>query len=322
MAIGQHLTEFHRLPVFDLFPEALDGEPRDAAELPAADAVAWRVGLHYDSERSFAECWAHFLAAVDTERVRAVVIGPWFTEDYFPLTEPLAAVVAGAQDLPDLQALFIADVTYEQCELSWLQMCDVTPVLRAFPQLTELVVRGASGDYDDEEGLALSPVRHEKLRALRFEAGGLPGEVVRAVGASDFPALERLELWLGEQEYGGDATVADLAPLLDGGRLPALRHLGLENSELQDEIAAAVAAAPVVARLEGLSLAMGTMTDAGATALLDGQPLTHLRTLDLHRHYIGQEVSDRLRAALPGEAVDQSDPEGPDSKCRYVANGE
>ncbi|AUG76275.1 hypothetical protein CFP65_1376 [Kitasatospora sp. MMS16-BH015] len=317
MAISQHLTEFHRLPVFDLFPE--DGE---AGEHPAAEAVAWRVGLHYDAEGSFAERWAEFLELVDTERVKAVVIGPWFSEDYVPLTESLAVVVASAHRLPRLEALFIGDVTFEQCELSWLQMCDVTPVLQQFPQLTELVVRGASGDYDGKEGLALSPVRHQKLKALRFEAGGLPAEVVRAVGGSDFPALERLELWLGTSDYGGDSTVADLAPFLDGSRLPALRHLGLENSELEDEIAAAVASAPVVARLESLSLAMGVLTDQGAEALLAGQPLTHLTSLDLHHHFLTDPMIDRLRAALPGVTVDLTEREDPSDDWRYIANGE
>ncbi|MFE0457957.1 STM4015 family protein [Kitasatospora sp. NPDC058965] len=343
MAISEHLTHFHRLPVFDLFPEDEDDDLDDVADLddpdtadadgdevapaaarplPAADAVAWRVGLHYDAEREFPEVWADFLARVDTEQVRAVVIGPWFTDDYCPLTEALAAVTAAADRLPNLRALFLGDVTFEQCEISWLQLTDVTPVLEAFPRLEELVVRGASGDYDGKEGLALRPVRHEQLRALRFEAGGLPAEVVRAVGASDFPALERLELWLGVSEYGGDATVADLAPFLDGTRLPALRHLGLENSELQDEIAAAVAGAPVVARLESLSLAMGILTDRGATALLDGQPLTHLRRLDLHHHFLTDPVVDRIVAALPGVEVDLSEHERPTDDWRYVANSE
>ncbi|MER5636083.1 STM4015 family protein [Kitasatospora sp. NPDC002227] len=320
MAISEHLTEFHRLPVFDVFPESpTEGEARS---LPAVDAVAWRVGLHYDAKGTFAERWAEFLELVDAEQVRAVVIGPWFTDDYVPLTESLAAIAASAGRLPNLRGLFIGDVTYEQCELSWLQMCDITAVFEAFPQLEELVVRGASGDWDGEQKLALSPVRHEKLRALRFEAGGLPSEVVRAVGASDFPALERLELWLGTANYGGDATVADLAPVLDGARLPALRHLGLENSDLEDEIAAAVAGAPVVARLESLSLAMGVLTDEGAGALLAGQPLTHLKSLDLHHHYLTDPVAERVRAALPGVTIDLAEREDPSDDWRYVANGE
>ena len=78
----------------------------------------------------------------------------------------------------------------------------------------------------------------------------------------------------------------DLAPILAGARLPALKHLGLRDAEIADEVAAALAGAPVVARLETLDLSLGTLSDAGAAALLAGQPLTHLRKLDLHHHFL------------------------------------
>ncbi|GAA0669081.1 STM4015 family protein [Kitasatospora atroaurantiaca] len=321
MAIGKHIEEFHGLPVFDFFPEE---EPEQDRELPAPGAAAWRVGLDYDAEESFEERWTAFLDAVECSEVRAVVIGPWWAEDYEPLTEALAAIVRSAGRLPALRALFIGDVTYEECEISWLQMTDVTPVLESFPQLEELVVRGASGDYDGKSRLALRPVRHDHLRALRFEAGGLPGEVVRAVGECELPALERLELWLGLDEYGGDASISDLAPFLAGARFPALRHLGLENSEIQDQIAEAVSNAPVVAQLERLSLALGTLTDEGAIALLAGQPLTHLKSLDLHHHFLSEELQQRLRDTLgaAGVDLDLSKQKEPDDDWRYVANGE
>ncbi|MFV2179968.1 leucine-rich repeat domain-containing protein, partial [Actinomadura sp. LOL_011] len=54
-------------------------------------------------------------------------------------------------------------------------------------------------------------------------------------------------------------------------------------------------------------LAMGTLTDRGAEALLSGQPLTHLRKLDLHHHYMSEPMMERLRAALPGVEVDLDD---------------
>jgi hypothetical protein len=226
------------------------------------------------------------------------------------------AVLCGAADrLPRLRALFLGDIVIEEAEISWIEQSDITPLLSAFPLLERLEVRGA-------QGLELDAFSSETLRVLRFESGGLPSAVVRAVAASDLPALERLDLWLGVENYGGDATVADLTPIFDGERLPALRHLGLEDSEIQDEIAAAVASAPVVARLESLSLAMGTLTDAGAEALLSGRPLTHLRSLDLHHHYLTDRMVKRVRAALPGAEVDLDGQEEPEEDWRYVAVSE
>ncbi|MFH8381275.1 STM4015 family protein [Kitasatospora sp. NPDC018058] len=325
MAVTSHIEEFHGLPVFDFvqaLEEAEEGGGAGSAQLPDATAVAWRIGLDYESEQTWGERWQQFLDTVGTERVTALVIGQWTPEEPDSFQEPLDALVAAASRLPALRALFAGDITYEECEISWIQQCDVSPLLTAFPELAELVVRGASEDWDGKGGLALKPLRHEALKALRFEAGGLPASVVRSVAACEFPALERLELWLGVDNYGGDATINDLTPFLDGTGLPALRHLGLQNSEFQDEIAAAVAHAPVVARLESLSLAMGVLTDQGATALLEGQPLTHLRSLDLHHHFLTEAVQQRLRQALPEVELDLSEPGRPDDQWRYVAVAE
>ncbi|RZB16683.1 leucine-rich repeat domain-containing protein [Streptomyces sp. F001] len=321
MTFADHFETFHGLPVFTL------PEPGEKA-LPAADGVAWRLDCFEAGELPFAELWRSFTDRVPSTGVQALVIGPWWDDEYSELRPALELILADAGRFPALRALFLADVTGEECEISWLQLTDVTPVLEAFPLLEEFGVRGGDSQGLGEEPLSLRPVRHDALRALRFESGGLPGQVVRAVGACELPALEHLELWLGVSQYGGDATVADLVPILSAGRLPALRHLGLQDSELQDEIAAAVASAPVVAQLESLSLSMGTLTDAGAEALLGGQPLTHLKRLDLHHHFLGEAMADRLRTAFgsAGTEVDLSGHQTPhrwrDEEWRYVAVSE
>ncbi|MFJ4682243.1 STM4015 family protein [Streptomyces sp. NPDC088789] len=295
----QHLQEFHGLPVFD-FPEA--GEK---VELPEPGAVAWRLDVYPygDSDEEFGALWDRFLAAVDPAGVRAIIVGPWGEVYDNSSADPVERLVKARKRLTALRAVFIGDLVMEQSEISWIQQSDVTPVLDAYPLLTEFGVRGGTG-------LSFPAVRHQHLRTLRFEAGGLPGEVVRGVAASELPALDHLDLWLGVENYGGDASVADLAPILAGGRFPALRHLGLCNSEIQDELAAAVAGAPVVAQLTSLSLSMGILSDEGVAALLDGQPLTHLTRLDLHHHYVSDTVAERLRAALEpsGVEIDLSEP--------------
>ncbi|MBN3931408.1 STM4015 family protein [Streptomyces verrucosisporus] len=323
MTVNEHLRELYALPAHTYLPPGADGGP--AGTLPAAASVAWR--LFYDSyddgfpAEDFEDVWRGFLAAVDTTAVRALIIGQWgecYDRDSAFIVELLAS---NADRFPALEAVFIGDLVAEEAEISWIEQADVTPVLEAYPRLREFGVRGGSG-------LTLRPLRHEHLRTLVFEAGGLPGSVVRAVAESDLPALSRLDLWLGVSGYGGDATVEDLAPILTGERLPALRSLGLKNSELQDEIAAAVAGAPVVARLHTLDLSMGTLTDSGAGALLSGQPLTHLARLDLAHHYLSDAVMERLREELgsAGVDVDLSDQEKPDEYrdevWRYVAVSE
>jgi hypothetical protein len=172
----------------------------------------------------------------------------------------------------------------------------MTGLLAGFPQLEQFGVRGS-------EGLALPVRRYENLHSLAVQSEGVDGAVVRAIGASDWPVLEHLELWLGSPESGESFQLADLEPILSGARLPRLRHLALCNSVIQDDVAAVVATAPVVARLEVLDLSMGTLGDEGAQALLGGHPLAHLRQLDLHHHYISKPFRQRLRQALEPAGV-------------------
>ncbi|MDW6058773.1 STM4015 family protein [Streptomyces sp. FXJ1.4098] len=319
--ISEYLETFAGLPVTD-FAEC-------GTDLPPADAVAWRLASDFDEERTFEQLWREFLETVPADRIRAIVIGGWWGDGEYESVQPvLDLLTESAGRLPALRSLFIGDVTAEQCELSWLQMADVSPVVEAYPLLEEFVARGC-GYRGDDGGLAFSPVRHERLRTLRFESGGLPASIVRAVCDSELPRLEHLALWLGVDHYGGDATIADLAPLLAGGRFPELRHLGLQNSEIQDEIATAVAAAPIVAQLASLDLSMGILTDAGAEALLEGQPLTHLKALDLHHNFFSEAMEQRLRDALEPSGVQldlsekgDEDDDGEGEVWRYTAVAE
>ncbi|MFD0025709.1 STM4015 family protein [Streptomyces sp. NPDC058382] len=319
----EHPDTFHGLPVLTL-PQPGDGPA--LAALPEAGSVAWRLDCEWEG-LEFPGLWQHFLDAVGPAGVRALLIGPWWTDDYGSFAPVAELIASDADRFPALRALFLADVVGEECEVSWLEMSDITELVEAFPRIEELVVRGGGDAVPEQEKLRLRPLRHQALKSLRFESGGLPGHVVRAVGACELPALERLELWFGATWYGGDATVEDMRPVLSGGGFPGLRHLGLQNSEIQDEIAAAVASAPVVAQLESLALSMGTLSDTGGLALLDGQPLTHLTSLDLHHHYLTDPVIARIRELCAREDVqvdlagaDYWDPE--DDEPRYVAVSE
>jgi hypothetical protein len=257
----------------------------------------------YGAVVEFTELWARFLDTVDPASVTALVIGPWGEEVFDEPADPIIELVAGASDrFTALTGIFLGDVIMEEAEISWIHQGDITPLLTAYPRLTELVVRGS-------ESLKLNPLRHNALQRLRFESGGLPGEVVRAVAESTLPALQDLRLWLGVENYGATWQQADLAAILAGDNLGALRTLGLQNSDQQNDLARWVAESAVVRQLETLDLSMGTLTDVGAEHLLS---LTHLKTLDLHHHYVSDEMAQRLRAALPGVRVDLGDRREPD----------
>lgn len=319
MTIGDHLDLLYGLPAHT-FP----GPDETTDALPEPDAVAWRITSDvYDADEEWPKAFSRFCAAVDTTRVRALIVGAW-QEAYDSDSSPVIEALLAARDrFPALRALFLGDMVMEECEISWINQSDVSPLLAGFEALEEFGVRGGSG-------LEFTALSHSALRTLVVETGGLPAEVVRGIGASDLPALEFLDLWLGTPDYGGDSEVSDLEPILSGARMPRLRHLALRNSEMQDAVAAAVASAPVVERLEVLDLSMGVLTDEGASALLGGQPLTHLRKLDLHHHYLSEAVEERVRQTLEtaGVQVDldrddaDEDTEDDGTVWRYVAVGE
>lgn len=292
--------------------EAEFGPYADALDTPA-EAVAWRLSTHVDAPIGLAGLFERFVHTVDTAKVQALVIGYWHTDVLSQAPDPVRELCAHADAFPALRHLFIGDIVGEESEVSWLYAYDVTPVLEAFPRLESLGYRfGLERDHTGlqlglgaalDAPVVLRPLAHAALRRLEFQTGGMPAALPRAVAACEFPALEHLDLWLGVSAYGGDAEVADLAGLLDGTRFPHLRRLGLMNAEIQDAIATAVAGAPVVERLDGLDLSMGVLSDAGAEAMLAGQPLTHLRYLNLRHHFVSESVVQRLRDALEPAGV-------------------
>jgi hypothetical protein len=207
------------------------------------------------------------------------------------------ALLEVAPDLTGLRSLFYCDVTYEQIEVSWLELGDMAPVLDALPRLTEFAVRGTGG-------MSLHVPRHGALRRLTLQGGGLSGKLAREVVSSGLPVLEHLELWLGVEDYGGDTAPEDLAPVLSGEAFPALRSLGLRNAEETDLWVPLLADSPLTAKLHTLDLSLGTLTDKGAQILLEAPVFRSLRRLDLHHHYLSEETAERVRAAFTGAGVD------------------
>jgi hypothetical protein len=297
---GEALTTFDGLPVFAFgFGEADGLVPGDTP--PDVEAWAWRVGATGYDDPGGSDIFRLFLDVVDTSRVRALLLGAWHGDVAGEGSDEFQRALLDAADrFPGLEALFLADVSEEMSQISWVEQHDPADLLAAFPRLRVLGMRGASE-------LAIEPFVHDRIEELALQSGGLPPEVVRALGHSSLPQLSSLDLYLGVDAYGGGATAADLEPILHGNVFPRLRHLALRDAENADDLAAVLAHAPVVAGLESLDLSLGTLGDEGAAALLAGQPLTHLKRLDLHHHFLSDAMVHRLREALPEVDIDVSE---------------
>jgi len=278
----------------------------------APDTV-YRLSLDYDADTSMAALLADFVDSCDPGRLEALVIGNWGESASESPDEFLAELAARAARLPAFKALFVGDMTYEECEISWITQGDYARLLKAFPQLQALRIRGSTS-------LALPAGAHAGLRELTIECGGLPRDVLQALAQSSFPAIEKLELWLGTDEYGFDGDLDDVRRAVDQLRTPGLRTLGLRDSEIADEVAQWLAGEPWIAQLQTLDLSLGTIGDVGAQALLASPHARGLARLDLSHHYISKPLQQQLRAAIPGVVLD--DEQDDDEDDRYVAVGE
>jgi hypothetical protein len=284
--------------------------------------VIYRLALTYEQDyeekKSLSENLAAFLAEPAAEMAQGLVIGHWGGVDSVdrnsgPIVE---ALVTARDQLPNLKYLFLGDIVTEENEVSWIEQSDLSPLFVAYPRLEEVRVRGSNG-------LSLGTLKHKNLKTLAIECGGLPVSVLREVCAAKLPALEHLELWLGESNYGWDGTVEDLKPLLSGKLFPKLRYLGLRDSVIADEVAAAVAQAPVLKKIRVLDLSLGNLSDVGAKALLGSPALAQVEKLDIHHHFVSDEVVAQLRAlGIEVDASEHMKPYDFDPDYRYIAVGE
>jgi len=305
MTFYQHLTEFGGKTVYDYAADS---------ELQPPETHTPRLRVDYDAEDTAATLLADLLEQDGADRLTGLIVGQWASEMYdSPPTEVVNLLVEAAEQLPSMRHLFFGEMTSEENEVSWIHQTDLSPLWQAFPRLQGLIVRGSNG-------LGLGKIQHDHLQSLTIETGGLPRSVLAEITAAKLPRLEHLEIYLGTSEYGWDGTVQDLAPLLSGNQFPKLTYLGLRNSEIQDEVAKAAASAPILSKLQTLDLSLGMLTDAGGQALLDSPAIKQLKRLDLHRHYLSNEMMKQLQSL--GIDVDVSDQEDLTSEYRYVAISE
>jgi len=242
-------------------------------------------------------------AGEHSQQLVSLIIGDW-GQAYEDSPESfLDTLIANRERFPNLKKLFIGDMDYEDCEVSWIMQTNLSPVLKAYPNLESFTIKGSTD-------LRLEPLEHARLKELVIICGGLPAEVLADIRNAKLPELRKLELYLGVDEYGFSGSIDDVLSVADPGLFPKLTYLGLKDSEIQDEIAQALADAPILDQLETLDLSYGTLSDAGAEALLASARIKKLKHLDLKYHYMSDEMVKRWQdSGLPVDVSDQQDTE-------------
>ena len=260
------------------------GEPFDVH----VSAPRIKANPHDDEDKSWDEALSEFLLVQDASATTHFVAGIAGEAYDDPNTDiVLKSLVKHKAALPNLQSLYLNDISSEESELSWLIAGNLTPVWEHFPNLREFIVRG----YPGEMGQISMPL----LERFTVECSGMNQKNLEQIFAADMPNLTHLELWLGTSDYGGETKVSDLEPLLSGKLFPKLKYLGLRNCDYADGLAQAVAGAPVLDRLDTLDMSMGTMGDEGGVALYQSDKVRALEHLDLHHHFMSDWMVGRFR---------------------------
>jgi hypothetical protein len=297
-------------------------EFKSAKSLKKGDKHIYKFVVDWDDEgddyaTTYSNRLTEFLDSSATATAKGLVFGNWAPESGDSSEFIVKLLSSNAERLPEMLAMFVGEIGQEENELSWIQQTDMGPLLSAFPKLELLRTRGS-------DGLQFKKARHDNLRALGVESGGLPKSVVGQICKARFPNLQYLELWLGTENYGGNATISDLQPILKGKAFPNLTYLGLRNSEIADDIAGVIVNSPIIKQLETLDLSLGTLTDEGANALLSLPTDGKLKRLDVHHHFMSKAMAKKLKA-LPF-TVNTADTQEPDDwgdgEMRFVAVGE
>lgn len=197
-------------------------------------------------------------------------------------------------------------------ENSWSTLGDASGMWAKLPRLERLRLQMNLGGYHAPDKVGTFDLPH--LREVEVVSGGLSAENARAFASGDLPALESMELWFGDDNYGGNATPKDLEPLFAATNVPKLRHLGIMNAGFTDEAVAVLAPSPLLRQLQELTLEHGTLTAEGAqTIVAHADAFRHLKLLDVNNNCFSGGVPDDLRSVCP---VVSSEQRGEDD--RYV----
>jgi uncharacterized protein (TIGR02996 family) len=202
-------------------------------------------------------------------------------------------------------------------QISWHHTGNLGKMWAKVPNLKTLEIE--SGYF--EVGKMVAP----NLERAIFITGGLGKATGKGIATATIPKIRHLEIYYGQDEYGGDCTIKEVKPLLDRTDLKNLEYLGLKNSEFSDEIAKAVGAAKIVKQLKTLDLSLGVMTDEGAAHLAAAKDqLKHLQVLDLTRNYLTKKGIALVKDICPKVITanqEQADEDG-DDVYRYTDIGE
>ena len=244
------------------------------------------------------------LSDPEFSQVTDLVIGCWGDSWEGSCQPILDQMVEHKEEFSHIESLFVGDMDYEECEVSWIIQGDYGRLWQALPHLKALTVKGSTD-------LKLGEICHQELEALTIICGGLPVSIFEEIQNAKLPNLKKLVLYIGVEYYGFDGDADTVRTLLEKSDFPNLTWLGIEDSEIQDELTQAVLDSKYMNQLKVLDLSNGTLTDKGGALLLETLPsYPNVGELDVHFHYMTERMVKDLQALpIKVDASERNEPE-------------
>ena len=300
---------------------------RFATQTPDAFELEWRGGFikkavigweefsgENEGDPSSAQL-EQFLRLESAALIDELLLGPTAHEDELMLDE-LAGAIEATSPIA-LRTLLLGDTGNWDISSTHSRM----PNSASIRGLHHLTLRGGS--------IELGAIDLPELRSFTLESGGLSQDCLKDLANATWPALERLEIWFGDPNYGASGGADDIAPLFTRD-VPTLRVLGLRNCPFADDLVARLLGTPLLAQLTSLDLSMGNLSDRGLDALIAAKSqLRHLTSIVLDDNALSPEAMKRV-GELPNanfgveQTPERAVPRGPDARRyqRYVTVGE
>ncbi|MBL8917195.1 MAG: hypothetical protein JNM17_41205 [Archangium sp.] len=223
-------------------------------------------------------------------------------------------VLGASTRAPFLRDLVLGDFDYpDDIEISWAPYGDLSKLWAQLPNVRSLHVCGAGGEFGD----IIAP----SLTHFAVETGALARQEFESILDMSAPKLEHLEVWFGDEAYGAECAVDDVARLLNA-LPPKVTSLGLCNAEFTPELIPLLAASPVLKRLKRLDLSNGVLVTSDLNELIRLAPaFSHLDALVLEGNLLDED-DESILEVLPKTRMTEQRERYDDDNDRYVAVGE
>jgi uncharacterized protein (TIGR02996 family) len=174
---------------------------------------------------------------------------------------------------PSLRSLSVVEAPRDSAALAFADLGPLDEMLGAMPSLETLHLAGTRMSFGDREMRGL-----KQLTVVMTEPSALTSLI-----EGRFPALQALELDAGD----GPLDLEAVKRFVEGTRTPKLTRLSLLRTANTDQVLEVLRASRLLERLGALSLAGGTLSNGGASSLVEhAAAFAHLSSLDLSGNLI------------------------------------